>query len=222
MKYIIVFIVLIFVVSCVDYNQSGYIVGIDVSHYQDDVDWRSIKETRISFAIVKATEGINWHDRYFDYNWKLIEQAGIIRGAYHFFNFYSSPEKQFENFAKHVHLEKGDLPPVLDVEHAKKMPSKEKIRENVRIWLRMAEKKYKVKPIIYTGRSFYDDYLAGYFPGYPLWIASYSNKPPELSDGLAWTIWQYTDNGKVKGIDHPVDLNYFDGDKNALKNLCIK
>jgi lysozyme len=222
MKYSIVFFALIFVVSCSDYNTNDYIIGIDVSHYQDDVDWRGIRDTRISFAIVKATEGTNWHDRYFEYNWKLIEQAGIVRGAYHFFNFYSSPEQQFENFAKHVHLKKGDLPPVLDVEHAKKMPSKEKIRENVRIWLRLAEKKYKVKPIIYTGRSFYDDYLSGYFPGYPLWIASYGKKPPELADGLAWTIWQYTDKGKVKGIDHSVDLNYFDGDKNALKNLCIK
>ena len=216
------FIILLFILfSCNSDENTSQVVGVDVSHYQDDIDWRAVRNTQISFAIVKATEGTDWHDTYFDYNWKLIRKAGLVRGAYHFFNFYSSPVEQFKNYSKYVRLQSGDLPPILDVEQASKLPDKQKIRENVRIWLRLAEKKYKVKPIIYTGKSFYNDNLSGYFPGYPLWIAAYSNNVPVLSDGFMWHIWQYTDKGRVNGIDHPVDLNYFAGDMSFLRKICI-
>ena len=63
--------------------------------------------------------------------------------------------------------------------------------------------------------------LSGYFPSYPLWIAKYAKKPPQLNDDTPWHIWQYTDKGKVSGIDHKVDLNYFAGNELEIQKLRI-
>ncbi len=196
------------------------VIGIDVSHYQDDINWKEVKNTKISFAIVKATEGLDWHDEYFQYNWQLLKEAGLIRGAYHFFSLNSDTQLQLKNYIKNAHLEADDLPPIIDLEFSNKLPPASIIRKKLRTWLRLAENYYKKKPIIYTGKSFYNKYLSGYFPGYPLWIASYSKKTPVLNDKSNWIIWQYTDKGIVSGIDHKVDLNYFNGTIKKMDALC--
>src|SRR5690606_7284779 len=64
--------------------------GIDVSYYQCKIDWqkvRAMKEdgVQVSFAIIKATEGLASVDPYFQRNWREAAKAGIVCGAYHFF-----------------------------------------------------------------------------------------------------------------------------------------
>src|ERR1700726_4953711 len=64
--------------------------GIDVSKYQNIIDWELVKDMRvenihIGFAFIKATEGLENEDGYFGRNWKKAKEAGLIRGAYHFF-----------------------------------------------------------------------------------------------------------------------------------------
>ena len=64
------------------------IQGIDISHHQGDIDWARLKDQpNIRFAIMKATEGGDHRDRKFAENWQAAKQAGIVRGAYHFFTF---------------------------------------------------------------------------------------------------------------------------------------
>src|SRR5690606_12923327 len=82
-------------------QQQG-IYGIDVSHHQGLLDWQRIKETGIAFAYVKATEGEDWVDRCFYYNWQQMAKAGIIRGAYHFFRGHTDPIAQAQFFIKTV------------------------------------------------------------------------------------------------------------------------
>ena len=60
--------------------------GIDVSHYQGDVDWAAVRAAGYTFAFTKATEGTDEVDPMFAANWAGIDSAGMTRGAYHFFD----------------------------------------------------------------------------------------------------------------------------------------
>lgn len=199
------------------------IYGVDVSHYQDKVNWQLVRENEISFAFVKATEGNTLVDKQFAHNWEGTSKVGILRGAYHFYLPYLDPEKQAANFISAVQLQRGDLPPVLDVEVRGRRPLKE-FQADLKVWLQQVEEAYGVKPIIYTNYTFYRDYLAGEFSLYPLWIAHYKVKKLRLekSDTLRLAFWQHTDGGAIKGIRGNVDCNVFYGSMRELKSFCVQ
>ncbi|MCC9135040.1 glycoside hydrolase family 25 protein [Pontibacter silvestris] len=202
----------------------GYSVyGIDVSHYQRDIDWEKVRLNEVAFAFLKATEGKSLRDKNFMQNWQNAREAGIIRGAYHFYRPHVKPEKQAEHFIATVPLEPGDLPPVLDVE-VKGLKSKKKLREDLQVWLALVEEAYGAKPIIYTNYKFYVDNLQGYFDDYHLWIAHYKVPKPRLerNDTVKLAFWQHTDAGAVDGIEGIVDCNVFYGSMRELRSVCIK
>jgi lysozyme len=204
---------------------SDYTVhGIDVSKYQNVIDWTSVKamevdDVRISFAFIKATEGNVNEDKFFSRNWKKARSANVIRGAYHFFIASKSGKTQAENFISSVDLEAGDLPPVLDVEQSFGVPAN-KLRQRVREWLVTVEEFYGVRPIIYTNVDFYKQYLESEFGDYPLWVAHYINKgkPRIYRD---WHFWQYSETGRVNGIVSKVDFNVFNGDSTEFRKLLV-
>ncbi|WP_143308613.1 glycoside hydrolase family 25 protein [Chitinophaga vietnamensis] len=198
--------------------------GIDVSKFQKDINWHAVKQMqveniRISFAFIKATEGITRQDAAFRQNWDRAGKAGLVRGAYHFFYSTRDPLKQAINFQNVVELQSGDLPPVLDIETSNNQPPAV-IRSTARIWLEEMEKIYKVKPIIYTNIHFYETYLGSEFDDYPLWIAHYYQKE-RPSSKRAWLFWQHSDEGRVNGIRTTVDFNVFKGDSTDLARLCL-
>jgi lysozyme len=175
---------------------------------------------QIKFAFIKATEGVMLVDRYFQRNWREAPKAGIVCGAYHFFRPRKSGRWQAKFFLQTVDVEKGDLPPVVDVEELNGA-SASRMREELKEYVRYIEKKTGVKPIIYTGLSFYKDYLYGYFDGYPLWIAHYHQAKLKLDNKTKWHFWQHSDKAKVNGISYIVDFNVFNGDSTAFKQLVI-
>src|SRR4051812_18934171 len=59
-------------------------LGIDVSHYQKNVNWESVARSDVKFAFAKATESNSAVDHFFAANWRGIQDAGLFRGAYHF------------------------------------------------------------------------------------------------------------------------------------------
>ncbi len=199
--------------------------GIDVSHYQSAIDWKDVKSMqdqniKIGFAFIKATEGLNNIDNAFRRNWIKTKEAGMPRGAYHFFVPSKSGKAQAESFIDNVVLEKGDLPPVLDIERTYGA-SMEQIQQRAKDWLVMIEKQYKVKPIIYTNVDFYESFLAGQFDDYPLWVAHYLVKDkPRIKRN--WLFWQHNETGHVNGIDAYVDFNAFNGDSADFKKLLLK
>lgn len=204
----------------VDYEMHG----IDISKFQGKVNWMAVRQMqvddiRISFAFIKATEGITRQDAAFARNWEKAGEAGIIRGAYHFFYSTRDPLKQAANFRNVVSLRSGDLPPVLDIEVHNNQPAAV-IRSTARIWLEEMEKVYGVKPIIYTNIHFYETYLGKEFDEYPLWVAHYYQKDRPRSP-RKWLFWQHSDIGRVNGIRTTVDFNVFRGDSAALRELCI-
>ncbi len=95
--------------------------GIDISHYQGIINWDKLlhnKEAKfpIHFIFMKATEGGDYGDETFVENFSQARKYGFIRGAYHYFLPKTDAHKQADFFISTVHLSKGDLPPVLDVE----------------------------------------------------------------------------------------------------------
>ncbi len=209
----------------IDIPVNFMIHGIDVSHHQDNIDWDAVKamqveKIKIGFVFIKATEGLGRVDDAFRRNWFNAKQSGIHRGAYHYFIPSKSGKAQAENFIATIQLEKGDLPPVLDIEQTNGA-SVEDIQQRTKDWLVMIEKQYKVKPIIYTNVDFYESFLAGKFDDYPLWIAHYLVHDKPRID-RQWTFWQHNERGHVNGIDASVDFNVFNGDSTDFTKLLIK
>ncbi|MFM9908809.1 MAG: glycoside hydrolase family 25 protein [Chitinophagaceae bacterium] len=198
--------------------------GIDVSKYQDIIDWNSVKSMdveniKIGFAFIKATEGNGNSDRHFNRNWKKAKEAGVVRGAYHFFLASKSGRTQAENFIETVSLEKGDLPPVIDVEQTYGV-GKIRLRERVKEFLLIIENHYGVRPVIYTNVDFYTQYLDEGFDEYPLWVAHYLQKDrPRIY--RPWQFWQHSETGRVNGIFSKVDFNVFNGDSSDFQNMLI-
>jgi lysozyme len=199
--------------------------GIDVSRYQGAIDWEEvkameIKNVKIGFSFIKATEGADDEDKRFSRNWKEAKKAGMARGAYHFFNPYRSGKEQAQNFIETVVLSSGDLPPVLDVEQMGSV-TKQQLQQRIDDWLQLVEAHYQVKPIIYTGADFYTNYLSGRFDAYPLWVAHYLVKDkPRVN--REWNFWQHNETGRVNGIATKVDFNVFNGDSTAFKKLLLQ
>jgi lysozyme len=198
--------------------------GIDVSKYQQIIAWDLVKEMkvkniRVGFAFIKATEGISNTDAQYNRNWKKSKQSGIIRGAYHFFLATKDGKEQAENFIKNVKLEKGDLPPVVDVEQTYGV-SKAVLQTELKEWLMTVENYYGVKPLIYTSVDFYTRNLGKDFDNYPLWAAHYYQyDEPRINRN--WTLWQHSEEGRVNGILSKVDFNVFNGDSAEFKSLLV-
>ena len=146
------------------YPEGYEIRGIDISHYQGDIDWEllqnaMIEKCPIRFILIKATEGTDRIDPKFKENFRQAKEYGFIRGAYHFWSNKSSARSQAYFFLNNVYLQDGDLPPVLDIEHKPKDVSLEDFQRDVLTWLHIVEDKYHVKPIIYTYYKFKTTYL---------------------------------------------------------------
>ena len=210
----------------VNYPDGYEIHGIDISHHQGTIDWRTLRErglineTPIRFIMIKATEGASRVDENFEENFREAREYGFTRGAYHFYSVYSPAEKQAAFYIKHAKLENGDLPPVLDVEHKPSHQSDEAFAASVLKWLDIVEKHYGVKPIIYTYYKFKTRYLNdSVFDSYPYWIAHYYVDKVEYEG--PWKFWQHTDAGRLPGIKGEVDFNIYNGSFYDLRKMTI-
>lgn len=199
--------------------------GIDVSKHNSFVFWPAVKKMKvkdvmIGFSFIKATEGLGNVDKQFRRNWQKATEAGLPKGAYHFFIATKSGKQQAQNFISTVDLAPGDLPPVLDIEQLYGAKP-EKMRKEVKEWLRLVEDHYDVKPILYTYVTFYTNFLGKEFDEYPLWIAHYHEKDrPRIT--RPWIFWQHSEEGRVNGITSKVDFNVFNGDSSDFRNLLVK
>jgi lysozyme len=207
--------------SAISSKQRGeYCFGIDVSHYQGRINWKKVERSHhpINYIFMRSTMGGDGKDKEFRRNWRETKRRGYLRGAYHYYRPNEKSTYQFENFSSNVRLEEGDLPPVLDIEELGRHGS-DNLRKGVLNWLSLAEEHYGVKPIIYTGRTFYNTHLKGHVDQYPLWIASYTSK--NRLKHVDWDFHQFTEKVRVTGIKTSVDGNDFRGTIGDLKKYCI-
>ena len=201
-----------------------HIHGIDVSSYQGVINWPMVKamqedSVHITFAFIKATEGVVQVDPYYQRNWREAQKAGIVCGAYHYFRPKFNGKWQARFFLQTIKSGKNTLPPVVDVEELSGLQP-QAMRRELTDFLQEVTAKNKRKPIIYTGLKFYGDYLKGYFSDYTYWIASYNDPDLVVSKGTNWKFWQHSDKAHVNGIiARGVDFDAFNGDSVAFRKL---
>ncbi len=180
--------------------------GIDVSHYQGDIDWENIEKQGIEFAYIKATEGSSHVDDCYEVNKNRAEEAGIRTGFYHFFSFESPGISQAENYVNTVGRLEGHLLPAVDVEYygSQQHPDKAVVSKELKDMLEYLEEYYGRKPVIYSTQSFFNEYLKNGYEDYPLWIRNVYLPPVQN-----WTVWQYSDRLVLDGMQGPE--KYTDG-----------
>lgn len=201
-------------VSCGNgHNGNASYDGIDVSWHQKSIDWEKVAcDDNITFVYIKATEGSTIVDPKYHYNIEQARRNGIKVGSYHYFSTLTPVKTQFANFSKTIDAHKQDLIPVIDVE-AKGNWSRAQLIDSVKHMARLLEKRYHCKPMIYSTMRFYNAFLAPQLNNYPLYIGRYADEKPLIKWEGKYTIWQYSEDGIVTGINHRVDLCTFHEDK---------
>ncbi|MCC7436382.1 hypothetical protein IT402_00690 [Candidatus Nomurabacteria bacterium] len=194
-------------------ERNGVITGIDISQYQGNIDWEKVssqKKHKIRFVIIRATAGIK-KDKMFEKNFREAKKRDFVVGSYHYYDPNINSKKQAENYIKTIKkvLSPGDFLPVLDIEKYSKVQDKKKLVKGLKNFLFILEKEFGVKPIIYTGFSFFKDYLSEhFFDDYPLWIAAYSKNKRSHPVVKKAAIHQFSEKLRVPGIDeNTVDGN---------------
>lgn len=199
-------------------SKSRYPVrGVDVSHYQGEIDWPVLARQNIDFAYVKATEGSSHVDRKFQQNWEAMGKTGLSIGVYHFFSFDSPGKTQADNFIAQVERVEGMLAPVVDVEYygdkKQNPPQPDALRRELDVFLNELYAYYGTVPVIYSTEDVWEQYLQGYEQTYPLWIRNVFTKP---KINARWTFWQYTNRARLKGYrgdETFIDVNVFSGSR---------
>jgi lysozyme len=190
--------------------------GVDVSRWQGEIDWATLRRQGANFAYIKATDGGDHTDPMFMTNWRRAKEAGIKRGAYHFFYWCRTAGEQADWFIRNVPRDRDALPPVIDVEwnsdsSCKIKLSRARVLEKMKVFLDMVERHYGKRPIIYTAPDFYRDNLEGELLNYPFWLRSVAAHPMKTYPGRKWLFWQYSGSGLSQGVEGKIDLNVFHG-----------
>ena len=202
-------------------SEPSSIRGIDVSKYQGTIDWSQVATAGLSFVFIKASQGITSVDPELSANWSGAQTAGLLRGAYHFYQPGDDPTQQAQHFLATAPSGIGDLPPVLDIETAGSLSPAE-IVQGVATWLDVVQKATGRAPILYTSPGFWKTLGATQLGAYPLWVAEYGVSSPIVPAGWSrWTFWQYSESGTVAGIQGAVDLDLFQGSLEELRALTV-
>lgn len=188
-----------------------HIHGIDLSRYQGEVFWEAVGDnSKMAYVYLKATEGGTHIDPTYKKNIELAHRYGLKVGSYHFFRPKTDLEQQMENFKSQCRPGDQDLIPMIDIETTGGLNTEE-FCDSLFKFLKLVEKEYRQKPLLYTGTNFYNKHLRGKIVAYKLMIAQYSTRKPVLADNRDYDMWQYTAKGKINGINTYVDKSRFMG-----------
>lgn len=186
------------------------VAGIDISAHNDIVDLKAAKKEGIEFTWIKASEGVDFRDRKFTENHRLAGEAGMMRGAYHFFRFDRDGIEQALNLMGAVGDRELEMGIAIDVESSGNPEgiAPEEVTEKLLSMIDYLKLRgYGVT--VYCNKNDYYRYLSEGFPGSALWICSFSSDPIAAE----WRFWQYSHSGTVAGINGKVDLNVYGGSR---------
>ncbi len=195
------------------------LTGIDVSHYQGDVNWSEVKGAGESFVSIKATEHSSSYEyaNYYTDNIVPARDAGLVAGGFHFFVGNENGKQQADYFLRIAKPQTGDLLPMLDLEQTSGA-SGSQFAAGAITWLETVGAAVGQKPFIYTTASFWSEIgNPSGFEDYPLWVAEYGVSAPKLPIGWTiYTIWQHSQNGQRAGVSGDVDLDQLNGSESVL------
>jgi GH25 family lysozyme M1 (1,4-beta-N-acetylmuramidase) len=197
---------------------SGTKLGIDVSKWNGDIDWRKVKDAGVEFAIIRAgyrgsVTGSIVVDPYFEYNMKEAASAGVSAGVYFFTQAVNEVEAVEEASAVIELIKKYNIefPIYIDTEGAGGNGRADALDKETRTlvceaFCRTIENAgYKAG--VYASRNWYYNNLeTSGLERYQIWLAEYRSAP--LYQGY-YNMWQYTSKGKIDGIEGNVDLDIF-------------
>lgn len=208
-------------------KEKNYIVGADISHYQGKINWTKKDKELFTFIYIKSTEGANYKDIRFKYNYHGIRNVGIFAGAYHVYNPKVSGKSQALNFINTVPKGKNDLPPAVDLHLVlyKKRSDIKKFRGELKVFLDMLENHYGKEVVFYVSNSEYEKCLNRHFKN-RVWTWDQNKKSePKKFGNQKCLIWQYgiagKSNKKYKKYTNKygLDLDYFMGTKKDFKTF---
>ena len=204
------------------YDDTSYtsMVGIDVSEFQEKIDWEKVKADGVEFAYMRiarrgATTGGLYDDSQFENNYKGARENGLLVGIY-FFSQATTVEEAEEEAQLVLDILNGrslDLPVVYDLENVYLADevgriedlSKEQKTEDALAFCRYIENN-GYEAMIYTGLYWSENsYDMEALSDYPIWFAQYGTDYPKLT--YPFLIWQYSQSGEVSGIDEETDLD---------------
>jgi lysozyme len=183
----------------------GEVVGIDVSHHQGPIAWDRVAADGIGFAYIKATEGADFVDERFPENWSASAEAGLRRGAYHFFTLCSPGAAQAHHFLEVVPPDPDALPPAVDLELAQncsERPEPGALRRELEAYLAVVEAATGRQVVLYIGDDVEDRYAIRDELQRPLWLPRFLFRPSG-----DWLIWQTSAFAHVDGVEGRVDLD---------------
>lgn len=191
--------------------------GIDVSYYQQTIDWQVVQGAGIRFAFIRLSDGATGRDAKFATNWTESRRAGIVRGAYQYFRPDQSIAAQADlMIAAMRDRAADDLAPALDIEVDPGL-GPAVVADRAADWIARVRAGVGVEPIVYTNGDLWRGRGADPLGPQPLWIAHYTQGCPVIPSAWdRWAFWQHTDHGAVPGITGPVDLDRFSGRPDEL------
>lgn len=186
--------------------------GIDVSEWQGNIDFGEVARAGIEVVYIRTSEGTNYVDPYFRENYEKAKANGIRVGFYHFLTATSVAEagEEAEFFVNNIKGLEPNCRLAMDFEVFDGLSVSE-INEISRAFLETVEKLSQKECVIYSdaynARTVFSKELA---KDYPIWVADYFVEEPE-SNGKwnSWVGFQYSDRGKINGINGNVDRDYF-------------
>lgn len=204
--------------------------GIDISKWQGEINWKKVKADGIDYAFIQVgfrgygSSGVlneDTKDPYFDSNMKNAIAAGIKVGVYVFSQ--ATTEKEAIEEAEYILDAIGNypisMPLVLDYEYAStpsgldgrlyraKLSKKKATNVCMAFCKEIAESGFT--PMVYANKSMLEDQLNAEQltkAGYRIWLANYTKN---TSYSGTFDFWQYSEKGKVNGINGDVDMNYY-------------
>lgn len=191
-------------------KNTNNIRGIDISNWQENVNFSKVKSDGIEVVIIKATEGIKFVDKRLDEHYKGAKDQGLKIGFYHFMSDTTNPKDQAKDFWNVIKDKKFDVIPVLDIEKENQGRNAKGVTDRCIEFLNEFKTLSGYECIIYTYTYFAKSKLDNRLKNYPLWIAHYDVNTP--GDNGIWSDWvgfQYTDKAKISGVSGNCDANEF-------------
>ena len=190
--------------------------GVDLSHFNINPDFHTMRGAGIEFVYLKATQGDSFVDGTYTDRRSRAASVGLRVGSYHFFDPLKSGKAQADHFLSVVPaLLTGELPPALDLEST---PGWESLSQTQRVtevsaWLHAVESSLGVRPMIYTSMGWWlGEFGDADFSGHPLWLAHYASEPGDTGKWSTWAVWQYGQYGTVAGAGSgSVDTDQWQG-----------
>lgn len=191
--------------------------GIDVSYHNGKIDWEKIKKSGVDFAMIRIGYGDDKHggieDRKFRYNMKKAKANGVEIGVY--FYSYADNIREAKKEANYVikKMKKYNInyPIAYDFEndYRRKRKLKKKNTKIIDTFCKTVEEA-GYNTIIYSDANYFRDFLnTSKLTKYGLWVARWTYDKNDFRDYDLENvlIWQYSDKGRIKGCDYPLDLN---------------